>query len=190
MKLEDFRYKIQNSFFSFEDLLKFYPDEKINTLKTQIYRWIKKGKIFRLKRGFYLIKKEGLNLYFVANILYQPSYISLESALFYYGIIPDIPFVTTSITTITKKEIKTIVGRFIYRKISVNLYFGFEKIKIGDEFVQMAYKEKAILDYLYIYKFKRIDDLRIDWQKFDKSKLNEFSKNYPVWVQKLVCEAV
>ena len=81
MKFEDFKNKIRTPVFSFEDVLKFYSHENPHTIKVQISRWLKKRKIIRLKRGIYLIKKQDLNFYFIANVLYQPSYVSLESAL-------------------------------------------------------------------------------------------------------------
>jgi len=58
-----------------------------------VKRWIKKGEIIQLKQGIYLLveknRKRGVNLFQIAQILYEPSYISLESALSYHGWIPE-----------------------------------------------------------------------------------------------------
>lgn len=186
MKFEEFKTKIASGIFSSSDITKVFPEEDSSLVKTQIYRWVKKGYIVRIKKGLYSFKGKNINSYYLANLLYQPSYISLETALFFYGIIPDVSQSITSVTPITKKEFKTAYGRFFYHKIAKDLYFGFYKEKIGEKYVQIATKEKALLDFLYLRKIKRLDDLRIDFSKINLSQCKKLSKSFPSWVEKIL----
>ena len=179
--------KIRGNIFSLIDVLHHFPDEKPTAIKTQLSRFLKKGLIFQIKRGLYCFDKENIDELILANKLYQPSYISLETALNYYGIIPDIPQEITSVTPITTKLIKTSLGRFSYTKIKRELFFGFKKIKStkSKEYFQLAYPEKALLDYFYLRKIKNAADLRLDLKNIDINRYQKFLKSYPAWVAKI-----
>ena len=84
----------------------------------QLARWHKAGKLIRLKRGVYQFADGQVDEFSLAGYLYQPSYISLETALNNLGIIPDVSANVTSISPVTTKTIKTVKGTFIYSKIS------------------------------------------------------------------------
>lgn len=90
---------IDHPLFTFNDILKWFPDVNPKTLEVQIYQWKKRGEIEKIKKGLYWFKeKEIEDKFYLVEKLYFPSYISLECALNYYGIIPDIPQMVTSVT--------------------------------------------------------------------------------------------
>lgn len=155
-----------------------------------IKKLIKEEILIPLKKGFYItsyylnqVKKEGLLLnYFkqLANILRQPSYISLETALSYYNLIPESTFNITSITLKSTRVYKNTLAIFIYRNIKRELFFGFNLI---DNF-QIASKAKALFDYLYLKKFNDINqteyflkqESRINWLELTKNDFKEFNQ--------------
>lgn len=117
-----------------------------DTLKLQLHQWVKNGDLISLKRGLYMFPSGRVDRVQIAGFLYPPCYVSLESALNLYGIMPDIPFALTLVTTRTTRTFNTPLGRFIYHKIKQGAFTGF------DPHTLIAEKEKALLDYLYLHK--------------------------------------
>lgn len=120
----------------------------------QLSRWVKTGKVLRLKRGLYTLPEEQLKIRFssqwLANTLYSPSYLSLEYALSWYDMLPERVHVITSVSRLKTAKFTNPIGTFIYHSIKQELFFGFEEIL--DAFqkpVLMATREKAVLDYIY-----------------------------------------
>lgn len=185
MKFLELKEKIKTNIFSFNDVVKHFHNEKSTTTKNQLLRFTKKKLIHRLKKGWYCFDIALIDEFYLANILYQPSYISLESALNYYGLIPDIPQSVTSITPIKTKKIHSNLGNFYYTKIKKELFFGFDIIPQKEYFVKIAKKEKALLDYFYIRKIKKIDDLRLNLKTIDKKLYQRYLKIFPPWVKKI-----
>lgn len=118
-------------------------------------RWAKRGKVIRLKRGLYTLPEEMRKVSFsrrwLANTLYSPSYVSLEYVLSRYDLIPERVHAVTSVTLNKTQTFQNPLGRFTYRNLKKELFFGFEPV--SDEFqkeVLMAYPEKAILDFIYL----------------------------------------
>jgi len=118
----------------------------------QLSLWVKKGLLIRLKNGIYAFAREAgsVDVRKLAFLLYQPSYISLESALAYHGFIPEMVYAQTSVTSRTTRTFNNVLGRFIYRHVKKELYWGYEKISSGACPYLMAEPEKAVLDYLYL----------------------------------------
>lgn len=185
MKYFQFQQTIRRNVFTFLDVEKAYPEENPELIRVQLSRWSKKEMINRLRRGWYCFDKKELDEYSLAGLFYQPSYLSMETALYYYGLIPDIPLSVTSMTTTTTKKINTGVGRFDYYKIIPDLYWGFKSVNSKNGSFNLAAKEKALLDYLYLRKSKQ-DDLRLDKSKLDKKIYRQYAKVYPAWVRKLL----
>lgn len=179
MNFLELQQKINTNIFSYADVLKYFPQESDFLIKVQLTRFVKKGLVFRIKRGIYCFKKDEVDELALAYYLYQPSYISLQSALFYYGILIDVPQGVTSVTTIRPKNFKTAFGNYRYFKIKPELFFGYERIKIKKSYVNMATKEKALLDYFYIFKIKSIKGLRLNLDKISKEKYHQYLKSYP-----------
>lgn len=167
--------------FTFEDIFKYFPKEKRSTLKPQLSRWIKKGYLKRIKRGLFILPEAKIkDIFSLAPIIYSPSYVSLESALNAYGIIPDIPFVVTSITVKKPKAAKTIFGLFVYQHLKPSLFFGFKIAGEKPFLYKIAYPEKALLDYLYLNR-DIIDDpffpeeSRFNLEEINWSRLKKYS---------------
>lgn len=140
--------------FTVHDMRLIFPKENIHTTNTQLSQWAKQNKIVKLKNGLYALSsdyaKEPLAPEVIAAKLYAPSYISLQYALSFYGIIPDAVFETTSVTTKSTRLFKTTFGNFRYRKIKTDCFFGFAPIQHGKLISYMASPEKALVDFLYL----------------------------------------
>lgn len=169
------------------------PRKKINALAN-------KGLLKSLKQGVYLVTDElGLRPYskeILANLIYGPSYISLETALSFYGFIPERVTLTTSICFGRGKSFSTPVGDFEYHHVKDSIYPHGVQLKEVFEgaFCQFASPEKAILDFLYIREtkggFKKpreyfeyiLDSYRFDLQSIAKTvqlrKIQDFSSLY------------
>lgn len=122
--------------------------------KRRLTEWNKKGYIENVKRGFYRFSDQPINqgtVYFIANKIYNPSYISLESALAHYQIIPEAVYSVTSISSLNTTKLKTPFGNLTYNHLKENLFFGYELIERNGLTVALASPEKAILDYLYLH---------------------------------------
>jgi len=130
----------------------------LRPLKVQISRWQKQGKIVQLKRGIYVLaepyKKQNIYEPYLAAILKSPSYISLEKALEYHGLIPEGVNVYTSVTTKRPGKYATKLGIFDYRHIKASLFWGYQSITINKQTAFMALPEKALLDFFYLKKIK------------------------------------
>lgn len=136
--------------FSINDILKIYPDFDSRRLN----EWQEKNYLTKLIKGWYIFNDISINensLFQVSNSLRSPSYISLESALSFYHVIPEQAFTITAITTLKTMEYKTAKGNFSYKKIRQNLFFGYTIIsQPKGRPVLMAELEKGLLDYLYL----------------------------------------
>ena len=132
----------------------FAGEDDPSYIRRQVTSWKKRGLLIQLKRGVYLINREPFksqsSLAYLANQLYFPSYISLETALAHYGMIPEGVFAITSISTKKTKIFDSPLGCFRFYSISPRLFFGFEEHSFGKQKVLMASKEKALLDFLYL----------------------------------------
>ncbi len=137
------------SIFSLQDVRKVFSDFSYR----QLDRWEKKGYLKKMKRGFYCFGTQDVDqnfLFYAANKIYSPSYVSLEMALKHYGFIPEEIFQITSVGTKKTTNFQISVGNFSYRKIKPSLYFGYRLVEFGQQKILLAEPEKAILDYLYI----------------------------------------
>lgn len=166
--------------FSLKDIQKRFPAFD----KRRLYEWQEKGYITKLKRGYYYFSEEEKSeafLYFAANRIYKPSYISLESALNYYSLIPEGVFVVTSITTKNTMKYETPLGQYEYKHIKPALFFGYRLLKWNDFTVKIAEPEKLILDFFYLKKYnsqEAITELRFNEdmirRQIDLDKLNRY----------------
>ena len=145
----------------------------------------KEGKIIRLKRGMYVVSsdvsKQLLSIELIANHMYGPSYVSLESALRYYGLIPEQVFTTRSITTNRSKKFENSIGNFEYITVNHSYYpLGIRQQTEENKYTFLiATPEKALCDMIISTPRLRIqsekalityleEDLR-----FDMSSLKE-----------------
>ena len=161
-----------------------FPGEPKHLVNVQLARFVRAGVLIRLKRGLYEFSHAKIDELVLANFIYRPSYISLESALNYYGIIPDVVQNVTSISPVTTRTFKTGRGVFMYSKIVKDLYFGWQTVKDSksDFSFMIAEPEKALLDYVYIRRIRDLTDQRIDFGTIDRGKLIKYSRIFPSWV--------
>lgn len=133
-------------------------------------RWTKKGYLVRLKQGYYAFR-EYMNMpdyaLYVASRIYRPSYISLHSALSFYGMIPESVVQITSVTTLKTASFANDFGTYTYKTLKENLMFGYEGKPMADNrVIPYATPEKALLDLLYLYPFyntaQELEELRLD----------------------------
>ncbi|HQL12379.1 MAG TPA: hypothetical protein PK507_05165 [bacterium] len=135
--------------------------------------------LIKLERGKYLlnIDRKEADKFFIANSLYSPSYISFETALNFYGILPQFPYEITSATV--KKSVKKNIDNVVYSytHIKNSLFFGYEKK--GN--ILIANPEKALLDqiYLSLKGFKKIDINDYNLTNIKKTVLKEYFSKYP-----------
>ncbi len=154
------------SIFSLRDIRNIFPDANVATLKNNLTNWLKKGYIERLKRDLYAcvepILESEIPDFYVANRLYTPSYVSLETALSLYNIIPEIAAQVTSVTTKPSREFKNRHGVFIYRSCRKRAFTGYRIVAYEGYKVLIADEEKALVDFLY---FKQRQGLSIDFEE-------------------------
>ncbi len=166
----------QIGLFSLTDFERLFNINNNNTLYKKIARLEKKKLIKKLIKGKYYFLFNTTNDFTTANYLYQPSYLSLESALSFYGIITGFPYKITSITTKKSRAFDIDHKEFQYSQIAANLFWGYEK---KDDFL-IAEKEKAFLDYLYFYLkgLRNLDWREFDLKEIDKRRLINYSRRF------------
>ncbi len=148
-----------------------------NTATSFIKRNVKSGLFIKLRNKFYSLKDAAPPRFFVANKLYEPSYVSLTAALSHYGIIPEGVYATTSITTKAGREFNTPKGVFIYQRIKKEAFTGYSLKFIDNDKVLIADPAKALADYLYFVDLKRVSlNDRLKLKSIKKSVLLEFVK--------------
>ncbi len=140
--------------------------------RNNLHRWEKQGKLIRLRQGYYTfpaLKEHGDVPFYFANKIYAPSYISLESALSFYGMIPEGVIQITSVTARKTKTFQNPFGNYIYRSVKPELMFGYsmEQSSLSNNWsMLLAVPEKALLDFLYLnpqYDSKEdMRELRLD----------------------------
>ncbi len=164
------------SVFSLADFRRLFAIKNAQTLYKKIQRLEKDGVIEFLVKGKYLfiLNNSTTADYEIANFLYPQSYVSLESALSYYGIITGFPYGTTSITVKKPRTFKCQGREFNYSQIAPALYFGMEK----DKNFLIASPEKALIDYIYFgNKGLRGQDFdEMDFSIIDRKKLALYAK--------------
>lgn len=124
-------------------------------VRRQLSRWTQTGRLYQLRRGLYALappyQKLNPHPFRVANQLISSSYVSCQSALAYYGLIPEYVAVTTSLTTARPARWETALGVFEFRHIKAELFFGYRLIKLtGGQEAFVAAPEKALLDLIYL----------------------------------------
>lgn len=124
-------------------------------LSIQLSRWVKSGRLIQLRRGVYAIAKPYRQVephpFLVANALRKNSYVSLQSALAFHGLIPEHVPVCTSVTSGRSETLETPLGTYIYKRAKPDYLFGFRQLEVAaNQFAFVAMAEKALLDLVYI----------------------------------------
>lgn len=124
-------------------------------VRRQLSRWVAAGKVIQLRRDVYVLAAPWRVIephpLLVANELHRPSYVSLQSALGYHGLIPEAVPVTTSVTTTRPVVVDTSLGRFDYRHVRLKAFFGYRRTAVwGEQEAFVADPAKALLDLVYL----------------------------------------
>lgn len=182
--------------------------DKVKNLQDRITEWVSKGYVIKLKRGLYTLnnddRKFQFSEFYLANHLYQPSYVSLESALSYYDLIPERVYEITSVTSKKTQGFTNKLGRFSYAHIKQDVFSDY--INLQDSYKNdfyIATKEKALLDFLYFrltkvkkikkdifeksYRFQNLDD--IDCDKLVSSS-KKFKQAKLTWLTEMLVEYI
>ena len=190
----------------FESSLLLAGDVQPEYIRLQLDRWVKTGKIYQLRRGVYMLaapyQKQKPHPFLIANMLQKPSYVSVQSALSFYGFIPDIVHEKISMTTVRNERLHTPLGVFEYKYINKNFFGGYRLIDLGGQRAFIATPEKAILDLInlqpggddptFISELRlqnldklNIEELRLQGILFDKLKIfREQSSSLKSWSEK------
>ena len=145
--------------FSLNDVKKAFPDFD----SKRLVEWQEKGFIKKLINKWYLFAEVPLTEHLcfrISNCLHHPSYISLESALAYYQMIPETAFSFQAVSTRKTTTYNTPAGTFNYRTVKPPLYFGYTIQHAQGLPALIAEPEKAILDFLYLnHRLQTPDDI-------------------------------
>jgi len=162
--------------FSVKDIQKRYPGFD----SRRLVEWQQKGYLVKVKRGYYCFRersREEYLLYCAANKIYSPSYISFESALAWYNLIPEGVFITTSVTTKNTASYASAIGNFEYKHFKPILFFGYKLLKGKDCTFKIAEPEKVILDYFYINTLNNLEEIEeIRFNEIVAKELISFDK--------------
>jgi len=183
MRFREFESKIRTlPVFNLNDVRKLDPDFH----RQQLNYWQNQGYIQPLAGGYYLLAETKIDekmLFMMANKIYQPSYVSLESALAYYDIIPETVLGVMSISSRKTKQYESAWGLFSYRSIKPRYMIGYQVIVSSSDIkFKIACLEKALLDYLYLNsRLQSVADFEgLRWNRkhlvdlLDHSKFNRY----------------
>lgn len=156
----DVRDRIQAEVFDYQtlnDALKglAYPRNRINDL-------LRQGVVLRVKKGLYVFgdryRRRPYSKELLANLIYGPSYVSLDYALAYHGLIPERVEALTSVTPNRSRRFATPVGLFVYRQIPARAYeVGAVRVEAEDrQAFLIASPEKALADKVVSVRGRRV----------------------------------
>lgn len=168
--------------FSKTDILKWMPDFD----SRRLVEWQDKGYLKKIVNKWYCFSDLSMDeplLFLIANRIYTPSYISFESALSYYGFIPEGVTTIHSATSRKTTAYSTPLGNFSYRNLKPQHMVGVRMIKAANQQVRLAEPEKAVLDYIYLNSSMRT---AVD---FEGARLNRMLLKEKVDEQKLITGA-
>lgn len=162
----------------------------VNTavIRSQLSRWVREGKLIMLRRGCYTIAPPycgGVpSIFVLANAMKPASYISCQSALAWYGLIPENVPSVVSVTSGRGESITNKLGCFIFRHAKSSLLWGFETIAVSPgEKARIAFPEKALLDLIYLESegdsISYLEQLRLqNTDVLDREKLISFAHRW------------
>ena len=151
-------------------------------IQLQLARWRAAGRITQLRRGLYVLAEPYRQVlahpFLLANNMRRPSYVSLQSALAHYGMIPEYVPVVTSVTTSRPENLATPLGQFVFRHIKRSLFTGYRTVEVGHRrSVFVATPEKSLLDLIYLVprsdSWEYLHELRL--QNLDKLDLTRLT---------------
>ncbi|MEX0980933.1 MAG: hypothetical protein WD577_03240 [Bacteroidales bacterium] len=136
--------------FSISDIATIYPDLD----KRRLFEWKNKGYIVKIRSGWYCLPEflnEPYSTWIIANLVHAPSYISLETALDHYDVIPEGVYMTTSVTTNRPLRINMTDHFYSFLSLKTAMFKGYQLLETGaySRRIRIADLEKAIVDFFY-----------------------------------------
>lgn len=124
-------------------------------VRKQLSRWVRAGRLYQLRRGLYALappfQKVKPHPFLVANRVVRGSYVSCQSALAYFGLIPEYVPVVTSVTAARPGRWETPLGTYDFRHIKPELLRGYHLTDLGGgQRAFLATPEKALLDLVHL----------------------------------------
>lgn len=172
----------------FESSLLLAGDVSPQYVRMQLSRRVKSGRLIQLRRGLYAIappyRKVKPHPFLIANRLVKASYVSLQSALAWRSLIPEILYSTTSVTSKRPQQIETALGSFDYRHIQTRYLSGYEMIDVGNgQSALVAVPEKALLDLIYLNpgseSLNYLRELRLqNLARIDLTRMNQLASDF------------
>ena len=154
-------------------------------VQLQLSRWVKAGKIIKLRKGLYMLgypyRKREPHPFLLSNRIKKASYISMQSALSLYGMIPEYVPAVTAVTTQRPETMITEAGTFIYRHVQKSLFSGYTFMELSaGQSAFIAVPEKCLLDLIYLTTEgdtgSYIQELRLqNLEILDLSRLSEMA---------------
>lgn len=162
--------------FDVRDAEKIFGVRQANTLYKLLQRLEGAEVVRRIVKGKYQFLLKEVNDFELANFLVNPSYISLESALSFYGILPQFPYTVTSVTPLKSRNVLYREKEYQFSHLKKEYFFGFEK----REGFLVATPEKALLDELYLVakKLRRVHLEDLDLSVINKGKFKTLAQNF------------
>lgn len=184
MAFQDLRRAVEGEIFDYQILMHHLREHK--KPRDKVTALLKDGSIVRIKKGLYIFgpdyRRKAISLEILANLIYSPSYISLEYALSKYGLIPERAYVVTCICLQRSRTFKTPVGHFSYKKKPLAAYpLGINRVEIPHEgSYLMATPEKALVDLISqvkgIKSVRRMQEYLYDNMRMEQSDLKNLNK--------------
>ena len=152
-------------------------------VRRQLSRWTKAGRLYQLRRGLYALatpfQKIKPHPFLVANRMVRGSYVSRQSALAHYGLIPEHVPVVTSVTTARPAYWDTPLGSYDFRHVKADLFRGYRLVELSPgQRAFVATAEKALLDLVYLQPGgdspDYLHELRL--QNLDRLELDELRR--------------
>jgi len=169
----------------FESSMLLAGDDSPAEVRRQLSRWVASGRLIQVRRGLYVLASphshEPPDMLAIASRLQRPSYVSLESALAFHGVIPEFVPVVTSVTNGRPRRLDTPLGAFAYRHIHRSLFWGYEEVDVaGGLRSYVALPEKALLDLFHLttggIPAAFVEGLRLAPGALDPDRLVRFAK--------------
>lgn len=152
--------------------------------RDRVTAMLRRGDVIRVKKGLYVfgpdLRRRPYSRELLANLIYGPSFVSLDTALSFHGLIPERVEAVTSVTSKRPKRFETPVGTFIYRgSPRRSFHLGMDRVEEGDVAFLIATRERALADKVRDQRGNPIrtkgdaarylfDDLRIDEEEFGR----------------------
>lgn len=163
----------------------------------KIYQLTKDGVLQSIKKGLYVVgpklnRNSGPEPFLLANHILGPSYVSVETALSYHGLIPERVYEIASMTTKAPRKFKTPLGNFTYTRLPLPYYaFGIRSEKLADnQYAMVASPEKALCDKiittsgLLLRSKKAAKEFLIENMRMDEEVLKQLNiKEMATWIK-------